>query len=136
MQRAGVDSGMAHLSGTDRSQLLLLPEAIDDYVGPNNPVRFIEAFVDGLDLQAAGFARVHAKAMGRPGFDPADLLKLYIYGYLDRVRSSRRLEAETQRNIEVIWLLRHLRPDFKTIADFRRDNRSAFRQVFREFVLL
>ena len=127
---------MAHLSGTDRSQLLLLPEAIDDYVGPNNPVRFIEAFVDGLDLQAAGFARVHAKTMGRPGFDPADLLKLYIYGYLNRVRSSRRLEAETQRNIEVIWLLRHLRPDFKTIADFRRDNRSAFRQVFREFVLL
>ena len=127
---------MAHLSGTDRSQLLLLPEAIDDYVGPNNPVRFIEAFVDGLDLQAAGFVRVHAKALGRPGYDPADLLKLYIYGYLNRVRSSRRLEAETQRNIEVIWLLRHLRPDFKTIADFRRDNRSAFRQVFREFVLL
>ncbi len=104
--------------------------------GQNNPVRFIEAFVDGLDLQVAGFARVHAKAMGRPGFDPADLLKLYIYGYLNRVRSSRRLEAETQRNIEVIWLLRHLRPDFRTIADFRRDNRSAFRQVFREFVLL
>ena len=127
---------MAHLSGSDRSQLLLLPEAIDDYVGPNNPVRFIEAFVDGLDLQDAGFARVHAKTMGRPGYDPADLLKLYIYGYLNRVRSSRRLEAETQRNIEVIWLLRHLRPDFKTIADFRRDNRSAFRQVFREFVLL
>ena len=127
---------MAHLSGTDRSQLLLLPEAINDYVGPNNPVRFIEAFVDGLDLQVAGFARVQAKTMGRPGYDPADLLKLYIYGYLNRVRSSRRLEAETQRNVEVIWLLRHLRPDFKTIADFRRDNRSAFRQVFREFVLL
>ena len=84
---------MAHLSGTDRSQLLLLPEAIDDYVGPSNPVRFIEAFVDGLDLQAAGFARVHAKTTGRPGFDPADLLKLYIYGYLNRVRSSRRLRS-------------------------------------------
>ena len=69
---------MVHLSGTDRSQLLLLPEAIDDYVGPNNPVRFIEVFVDGLDLQDAGFARVHAKTMGRPGYDPADLLKLYI----------------------------------------------------------
>ena len=127
---------MAHLSVTDRSQLLLLPEAIDDYIGPSNPVRFIEAFVDGLDLQAAGFARVHAGTMGRPGFDPADLPKLYTYGYLNGVRSGRRLEAETQRNIEVIWLLRHLRPDFKTIADFRRDNRSAFRQVFREFVLL
>ncbi len=127
---------MAHIPGTDRSQLLLLPEVVDDYVGPDNPVRFIEAFVDQLDLKIAGFARVSAKATGRPGYDPADLLKLYIYGYLNRVRSSRRLEAETHRNIEVIWLLRHLKPDFKTIADFRRDNRTAFRQVFREFVVL
>ena len=94
---------MAHLSGTDRSQLLLLPEAVDDYVGPDNPVRFIEAFVDGLDLTAAGFERVAAKETGRPGFDPADMLKLYIYGYLNRVRSSRRLEAEAHRNIEAIW---------------------------------
>ena len=131
-----VFSSMAHISGSDRSQLLLLPESVDDYVGADNPVRFIEAFVDGLDLNAAGFGRVAPKATGRPGYDPADLLKLYIYGYLNRVRSSRRLEAETQRNIEVIWLLRHLTPDFKTIADFRRDNRAAFRQVFREFVLL
>jgi transposase len=116
--------------------MLLLPEAVDDYVGPNNPVRFIDAFVDGLDLTGAGFGRVAPKATGRPGYDPADLLKLYIYGYLNRVRSSRRLEAETHRNIEVIWLLRHLKPDFKTIADFRRDNRAAFKAVFREFVLL
>ena len=127
---------MAHISGDDRSQLLLLPESVDDYVGPDNVVRFIEAFVDRLDLQAAGFGRVQAKATGRPGYDPADLLKLYIYGYLNRVRSSRRLEVETRRNIEVIWLLRRLTPDFKTIADFRRDNRLAFRQVFREFVAL
>src|SRR3954470_20592372 len=127
---------MAHIPGHDRSQILLLPEAVDDYVGPDNPVRFLEAFVDGLDLQAAGFARVEPKATGRPGYAPADLLKLYIYGYLNRVRSSRRLEAEAGRNIEVIWLLRHLQPDFKTIADFRRDNRHAFRQVFRAFVLL
>jgi transposase len=127
---------MAHLAGHDRSQLLLLPEAVDDYVGPDNPVRFIEAFVDELDLGAAGFARVAPKATGRPGYNPADLLKLYIYGYLNRVRSSRRLEAETHRNIEVIWLLRGLKPDFKTIADFRRDNRAAFRPVFRSFVLL
>src|SRR3954462_6896009 len=84
----------------------------------------------------AGFARVEPKPTGRPGYAPADLLKLYIYGYLNRVRSSRRLEAEAGRNIEVIWLLRHLQPDFKTIADFRRDNRNAFRQVFRAFVLL
>ncbi|MGO4569181.1 transposase [Rhizobium sp. 2YAF20] len=93
---------MAHLSGTDRSQLLLLPEAVDDYVGPDNPVRFIEAFVDGLDLVSAGFLRVAAKDTGRPGYDPADLLKIYIYGYLNRVRSSHRLEAEAHRNIEVI----------------------------------
>ncbi len=125
---------MAHISGTDRSQLLLLPETVDDYVGPDNPVRFVDAFVDGLDLAAAGFERARSAATGRPGYDPADLLKLYIYGYLNRVRSSRRLEAETHRNIEVIWLMRRLTPDFKTIADFRRDNRAAFRQVFRKFV--
>ena len=127
---------MPHIAGHDRSQLLLLPESLDDYVGPENPVRFIEAFVEGLDLPAAGFARVEPEETGRPGYRPADLLKLYIYGYLNRIRSSRRLEAETHRNIEVIWLLRHLKPDFKTIADFRRDNRKAFRPVFRQFVLL
>src|SRR6266446_2973276 len=127
---------MTHLSGRDRSQILLLPEVVDDYVGPDNPVRFVDAFVDGLDLAAASFSRVEPKVTGRPGYAPADLLKLYIYGYLNRVRSSRRLEAETHRNIEVIWLLRHLKPDFKTVADFRRDNRNAFRHVFREFVLL
>src|SRR5689334_21903916 len=91
---------MAHIPGHDRSQILLLPEAVDDYVGLDNPVRFLEAFVDGLDLQAPGFARVEPKATGRPGYAPADLLKLYIYGYLNRVRSSRRLEAEAGRNIE------------------------------------
>ena len=127
---------MRHIPGIDRSQVLLLPEAVDDYVGRDNPVRFIDAFVDGLDLAAAGFERATPKATGRPGYDPADLLKLYIYGYLNRVRSSRRLEAESKRNLEVIWLLRRLSPDFKTIADFRRINRAAFRQVFREFVRL
>src|SRR5271168_2362294 len=127
---------MTHIAGHDRSQTLLLPESLDEYVGPENPVRFIDAWVDGLDLTAAGFARMTAKATGRPGYAPRDLLKLYIYGYLNRVRSSRRLEAETHRNIEVIWLLRHLKPDFKTIADFRRINHKAFRPVFRQFVLL
>ena len=127
---------MTHLAGLERDQLLLLPEAVDDYVGSDNPVRFIDAFVDGLDLTAAGFLRVEAKAMGRPGYAPGDLLKLYIYGYLNRVRSSRRLETGCHRNIEVLWLLRTLKPDFKTIADFRRDNRAAFRAVFRQFVLL
>ena len=106
---------------------------MDDYVGPDNPVRFIDAFVDSLDLEAAGFQRVRAD-MGRPGYDPADLLKLYIYAEPCSVKW--RLEAETHRNLEVIWLLRRLTPDFKTIADFRRDNRKAFRQVFRGFVRL
>ncbi len=127
---------MAHISGFERDQLLLLPEAVDDYVGSDNPVRFIDAFVDGLDLIEAGFGRVQPKATGRPGYAPGDLLKLYIYGYLNRVRSSRRLEAECHRNIEVIWLLRTLKPDFKTIADFRADNRAAFKAVFRAFTLL
>src|SRR5271154_1309385 len=99
---------MTHIAGLERDQLLLLPEAVDDYVGSDNPVRFIDAFVDGLDLAAAGFLRVEAKAMGRPGYAPGDLLKLYIYGYLNRVRSSRRLETEGHRNIEVLWLLRTL----------------------------
>ena len=93
---------MSHISGFERSQILLLPEAVDDYVDADNPVRFIDAFVDELDLSAAGFVRVTAKATGRPGYAPADLLKLYIYGYLNRVRSSRRLEMESHRNIEVI----------------------------------
>ena len=127
---------MAHISGFERDQLLLLPEAIDDYVGADNPVRFIDAFVEGLDLVKAGFLRVQPEATGRPGYAPGDLLKLYIYGYLNRVRSSRRLEAETHRNIEVIWLLRTLKPDFKTIADFRAENRAAFKSVFRQFTLL
>jgi len=108
---------MSHLSGIDRSQTLLFPEAIDDYAGLDSPVRFIDAFVDGLDLAAAGFSRVAPEKTGRPGYAPGDLLKLYIYGYLNRVRSSRRLEAECHRNVEVIWLLRTLKPDFKTIAD-------------------
>ena len=127
---------MHHVEGCARDQSQLLPARVDDYVHAENPARFIDAFVDGLNLAAAGFARVQPKETGRPGYDPMDLLKLYIYGYLNRVRSSRRLEAETHRNLEVIWLLRGLRPDFKTIADFRRDNRAAFKAVFRDFVLL
>lgn len=123
---------MAHLQGCDRKQVLrlLLPSTLDDYIGPDHPVRFLDAFVDGLDLAEAGFERVQAAKTGRPGYHPADLLKLYLYGYLNRIRSSRRLEVETRRNLEVLWLLRGLRPDFKTIADFRKDNRQAFKAVF------
>jgi transposase len=127
---------MKHIQGTSRAQTLLLPACVDDYVGPDHVVRFIEAFVESLDLAAAGFERARPKATGRPGYDPSDLLKLYIYGYLNRVRSSRCLETETHRNLEVIWLMRQLQPDFKTIADFRRENKTAFRKIFREFVVL
>ena len=127
---------MTHIPGSDRSQLLLLPEAIDDYVCADNPVRFIDAFVDTLDLKAAGFARVEAKATGRPGYAPGDLLKLYIYGYLNRIQSSRRLERETNRNIELMWLTGRLTPDFKTIADFRRDNGPAIRAACAQFLVL
>src|SRR5262244_2219064 len=127
---------MSYRKGPDRSQSQLLPACLEDYIAADAPVRFIDVFVEGLDLKQLGFQRAEPNAIGRPPYDPADLLKLYVYGYLNRIRSSRRLEAETHRNIEVIWLLRHLKPDFKTIADFRRDNRNAFRHVFREFVLL
>ena len=129
-------SPVHHIQGCDRNQTLLLPNSVDDYIGPDNPIRFVDAFVGQLDMQGAGFFRVEPNETGRPGYHPADLLKLYIYGYLNRVRSSRRLEAETRRNLEVMWLLRGLTPDFKTIADFRKDNRDAFKPVFRQFVLL
>src|SRR5882762_4369945 len=127
---------MAHVTGQSRYQSTLFPEVLDEVVSIDDPVRVIDAFVDTLDLAALGFSKVAAEEMGRPPYAPGDLLKLYIYGYLNRVRSSRRLEAECHRNIEVIWLLRTLKPDFKTIADFRSDNRAAFRAVFRQFTLL
>ena len=112
---------MSYIRETDRSQTLLLPDAVDDFVLADNPVRFIDAFVDELDLKQLGFVRARTKSTGRTGYDPADLLRLYIYGYLIRVRSSRRLEAECHRNIEVMSLMRRLQPDFKTIANFWRE---------------
>lgn len=127
---------MAYIEGHARDQALLLPASVEDYVSADNAVRFIDAFVEDLDLGEAGFLRTRPKATGRPGYSPRDMLKLYLYGYLNRVRSSRRLETEATRNLELIWLLRGLRPDFKTIADFRRDNRSAFKAVFRAFMVL
>ena len=127
---------MRYIQGTPREQAILFPETINEYISDDNPVRFIDAFVDQLDLQAAGFQRTLPSETGRPPYAPGDLLKLYIYGYLNRIRSSRKLEQEAARNVEVMWLLRKLKPDFKTIADFRKDNRNAFKQVFREFILL
>jgi transposase len=127
---------MSHIRGADRSEVLLFPPTLDDYVAQDNPVRFIEAFVESLDLVELGFTRATPAATGRPGYDPADLLKLYVYGYLNRVRSSRTLEREATRNVEVRWLLSRLTPDFKTIADFRRDNLEPLKRVCREFTLL
>ena len=122
--------------GADRSQAVLLPEVLDDYVRPENPVRFLDEFVARLDLVELGFQRAVPAATGRPGYDPGDLLRLYLYGYLHRIRSSRRLEQETHRNVELMWLLKRLTPDFKTIADFRRDHPDALKRVGREFLLL
>jgi transposase len=127
---------MNHRSGLDRSQTLLFPERLEDYVTPENPVRFLDAFVGSLDLHALSFAKARCAATGRPPYDPAVLLKLYLYGYLHRIRSSRLLEQECQRNVEVIWLLGKLAPDFKTIADFRKDNLKPLRAVCRQFTLL
>lgn len=124
------------VEGADRSQLCLLPECLDDWVDEDNPVQVIEAFVDALDLAALGFAGVLPAATGRPAYHPAALLKLYIYGYLNRVQSSRRLEREAGRNVELMWLLGRLVPDHKTIADFRKDNGKAIRQVCTRFVAL
>ena len=122
--------------GDDRNQVALLPECLDDFVDLDNPVRVVEAFVDQLDLGGLGFERVDPEATGRPGYHPSLLLKIYIYGYLNRIQSSRRLEHETQRNIELMWVTGRLTPDFKTIANFRKDNGSAIRSVCRQFVML
>jgi transposase len=127
---------MGFIYGAHRHEAILFPERLDDYIAEENPVRFIDAFVDHLNLTTLGFQRATPAATGRPAYHPADLLKLYIYGYLYRLRSSRRLEQETHRNVELMWLLKKLRPDHKTIADFRKNNLVPLRQVCREFTVL
>src|SRR5437868_3612569 len=122
------------IEGEDRQQVALLPECLDDYIGEDNPVRVVDAFVDELDLYALGFEGVEPAATGRPSFHPSVLLKLYIYGYLNRIQSSRRLEREAQRNVELMWLTGRLAPDFKTIAGFQHDNGACTRNVCRRFV--
>ena len=124
------------VQGECRTQSTLLPEQLDDYVSDTNPVRVVDVFVDELDLGTLGFEGVEPAATGRPAYHPASLLKIYIYGYLNRVQSSRRLEKEAQRNVELMWLTGRLMPDFKTIADFRKDNGKAIRRVCRQFVVL
>ena len=112
------------IKGEDRTQSTLFPESLDDYISDDNPVRVIDVFVDELELSKLGFEGMEPEEMGRPAYHPATLLKIYIYGYLNRVQSSRRLEREAQRNVELIWLTGKLAPDFKTIADFRKDTPS------------
>jgi transposase len=127
---------MDYIRGVTRNQVILFPESVEDYITQDNPVRFIDAFVASLDLGELGFARAQPAETGRPAYDPGDLLRLYLYGYLNRVRSSRMLEREARVNLEVMWLLGKLAPDFKTVADFRRDNLKALKGVCREFTLL
>src|SRR3954452_11141010 len=122
------------IEGEERSQITLLPECLDDYIAEDNPVRVVDVFVDELDLHALGFAGAEPAATGRPSYHPAVLLKIYIYGYLNQVQSSRRLEREAQRNVELMWLTGHLAPDFKTIADFRKEHRVAIRAVCAQFI--
>ena len=122
------------IEGENRFQSTLFPESLEDYIAQDNAIRVVDAFVDKLDLKKLGFDRAEPSETGRPGYQPATLLKIYVYGYLNRIQSSRRLERESHRNVELIWLTGRLMPDFKTIADFRKDNRKAIRRVCMEFV--
>jgi len=126
---------MRHLQGTSRTQTQLLPPSLEDYVGVDHPVRVIDAFVDSLPMEKLGFKKAVTADTGRRPYHPGDLLKLYLYGYLNQTSSTRRLEKECHRNVEVMWLMKQLAPDFKTIADFRKDNGSAIKQVCQQFVV-
>jgi len=127
---------MGYIAGENRKQTILFPEVLEDYVSEENPVRFMDAFVEALDMNELGFERATPKDVGRPGYNPRDLLRLYVYGYVNEVRSSRKLERETQRNVELMWLIGKLRPDHKTIADFRKDNLEAIKKVYGQFTQL
>ena len=124
------------IEGQDRNQVTLLPECLDDFIADDNPVRVVDAFIDELDMVALGFEGAIPATTGRPSYHPAVMLKVYLYGYLNRIQSSRRLDRECQRNVELMWLTGRLSPDFKTIADFRRDNSAGIRNVCRRFVVL
>jgi len=125
---------MAYICGLDRGQLVLFPENLDEYIDENNSIRVMDAFVNQLDIESVGFLRYVPAKEGRPGYNPRDILKLYIYGYFNKIRSSRKLMAECNRNVEVMWLLKKLVPDFRTIADFRKAHPIALKNVFRSFV--
>src|SRR5215469_9377023 len=127
---------MFFINGEAREQTILLPDTLEDYINENSAVRVIDAFINSLDLMELGFAKYEPNDTGRPMYDPKDILKLYVYGYMNRIRSSRRLENETKRNLEVIWLICKLSPDHKTIARFRHDNNKVLKNVFRDFTRL
>ena len=127
---------MHYIKGNNRHQTALFPESLEDYISEENPVRFIDAFVEKLDLEGLNFSQSRLNRTGRPPYHPSILLKLYIYGYVNRVRSSRRLESECHRNVELMWLLEQLKPDHKTISEFRREHVDALKGVCREFTLL
>jgi transposase len=120
----------------ERAQDTFLPSRLEDYVTDDNPVRVVDVFVEELDLTKLGFEGMHPQATGRPGYHPSTMLKIYLYGYLNRIQSSRRLERETQRNVELMWLTGRLMPDFKTIANFRKNNGLAIRAACRQFIVL
>ena len=122
------------IQGENRSQSTLFPEVLDDYISEENQIRVVDVFVDSIDLASLGFDGIIPKETGRPSYHPSVMLKLYIYGYLNRIQSSRRLERETGRNVELMWLMGRLTPDFKTIADFRKDNGRAIQNVCRKFI--
>jgi transposase len=125
-----------YVEGIDRSQVTLLPECLDDYIAEENTVQVVDAFVEELNLAALGFTKAAPAVTGGPAYHPGVLLKIYIYGYLNRIASSRRLERDCQRNVELMWLTGRLAPDFKTIADFRRNDGAAIRKVCHQFVVL
>jgi transposase len=127
---------MEYIQGIDREQIVLFPDRLDEHVSEGNPVRVIDAYINSLDMKALGFSKAQPNDLGRPMYSPYDMLKLYLYGYMNRLRSSRSLETESRRNVELMWLLKRLTPDHKTISRFRRDNRSAMKNVFRDFVKL
>lgn len=128
--------GVGYIAGKDRKQAIMFPDYLDDYVGEDNPVRFVDAFVEAQDLRGLGFERAEPKDVGRPSYHPGAMLRLYLYGYVNSIRSSRKLERETQRNVELMWLVEMLKPDFKTIADFRKDNLEPIKRACREFTKL
>jgi len=134
IERYGAFFVMAYIQGQSRSQTSLFPVSLEELIPEDHLVRVIDLYVAKLDLVRLGFDKALPKSTGRPSYDPADQLKLYLYGYFQRIRSSRRLEAECQRNVEVMWLINRLKPDFKTIADFRKDNKAAFIATCRAFV--